>query len=134
MMNLTGGCIFGGMQSLPHTRRTNSSKAQYMYILFFTGYGRPVVKKKKDLFWLLLRDRLSTREILRRRNMFLEDYNCVFCASMPVEESVTHLFLHCPFAQACWATLGLIVPHMLDPFDIVVMFRNQLHCLLHWKS
>jgi hypothetical protein len=85
-------------------------------------------KKRKIFFWLLLRDRLSTREILRRRNMFLEDYNCVFCASMPVEESVTHLFLHCPFAQACWATLGLIVPHMLDPFDIVVMFRNQLHC------
>lgn len=60
--------------------------------------------------------------------MFLEDYNCVFCVSMPTEESVTHLFLECPFAQACWGTLGLVVPMMTPPFDIVVMFRDQLQC------
>lgn len=60
--------------------------------------------------------------------MFLEDYNCVFCAASPTEESVMHLFLACPFAQTCWATLGLMVPHLVDPFDIIVMFRAQLHC------
>jgi len=60
--------------------------------------------------------------------MFLDDYHCVFCTSMPTEESVTHLFLDCPFAQACWATLGLIVPHLQDPFLTVVMFKAQLHC------
>jgi hypothetical protein len=47
---------------------------------------------------------------------------------MPTEEYVTHLFLDCPFAQACWATLGLIAPQMIDPFEIIVLFRNQLHC------
>jgi len=40
--------------------------------------------KRKIFFWLLLRDRLSTRQ-LSRRNIFLEDYN-------------THLFLTYPFA------------------------------------
>ena len=31
--------------------------------------------KRKIFFWLLLKDRLSTRQLLRRRHMFLEDYN-----------------------------------------------------------
>jgi hypothetical protein len=60
--------------------------------------------------------------------MFLEDYNCVFCATSPTEESVTHLFLDCPFAQTCWASLGLLVPQSVDQFDTIVMFRTQLHC------
>jgi hypothetical protein len=60
--------------------------------------------------------------------MFLEDYNCVLCAASPTEESVLHLFLICPFAQNCWASLGLVVPQMMDPFDTIVMLRAQLHC------
>jgi len=36
-------------------------------------------KHKVFFFWLLLKDRLSTRNILRRKNMALESYNCVFC-------------------------------------------------------
>lgn len=35
--------------------------------------------KHKVFFWLLLKDRLSTRSILRRKNMHLESYNCVLC-------------------------------------------------------
>jgi hypothetical protein len=57
-------------------------------------------------FWLLLKDRLSTRELLRRKNMVLEEYNCVLCHSAP-EETLLHLFFHCPFAMACWNFLGL---------------------------
>lgn len=33
------------------------------------------------LFWLVLKDRLSTRALLRRRNMFLPDYIPVFSAT-----------------------------------------------------
>jgi hypothetical protein len=35
--------------------------------------------KHKVFFWLVLRDRLSTRNMLRRRRMHLEDYHCVLC-------------------------------------------------------
>lgn len=35
--------------------------------------------KHKVFFWLLLIDRLSTRQLLRRRNMFLPSYSCVCC-------------------------------------------------------
>lgn len=34
--------------------------------------------KHKIFFWLICKDRLNTRGILRRRNMHPEDYSCVF--------------------------------------------------------
>jgi len=54
--------------------------------------------KHKVFFWLLLRDRLSTRALLRRRNMQLPSYDCA-CCTLDVEETLSHLFLTCPFAQ-----------------------------------
>ena len=61
--------------------------------------------KHKVFFWLLLKDRLSTRGLLRRRNMQLQDYNCVLCNEV-LEETREHLFLQCPYAQECWMRLG----------------------------
>lgn len=54
--------------------------------------------KRKFFFWLFLKDRLSTREILRRRNMELPSYSCVLCF-LNTEESLHHLFMDCPFAR-----------------------------------
>jgi hypothetical protein len=51
-------------------------------------------------FWLLLKDRLSTRYILRRRNQVIPWYECVLC-NLHVEETLKHLFLHCNFARSC---------------------------------
>jgi len=53
-----------------------------------------------------MKDRLNTRNLLRRKNMALDDYNCVVC-SLGTKETLLHLFLDCPFAVYCWATLGL---------------------------
>ena len=57
--------------------------------------------RHKIFFWLLLHDRLSTRNMIKRRNMYLEDYNCALCAE-PTEETRTHLFWDCQFAGCCW--------------------------------
>jgi hypothetical protein len=35
--------------------------------------------KHKVFFWLLLKDRVSTRDILRRRNQPLDIYSCELC-------------------------------------------------------
>lgn len=74
-------------------------------------------ERNKILFWLVLKDRLSARELLRCKNMFLDDYNCVLC-SHGVEESLFHLLFHCPFAMACWNTLNLPIPVGVTPFQI----------------
>ena len=44
----------------------------------------------------------------------------------PNEQGI-HLFLACPFSEACWATLGLIIHQPSDPFGTLESFRHQLH-------
>jgi hypothetical protein len=82
--------------------------------------------KRKVFFWLLLKDRLNTRNLLRRKTMFLEDYNCAICIHS-LEETLQHLFLDCTFATTMWNTLGLNVHYTDDPLDIIVSFRYQLN-------
>lgn len=82
--------------------------------------------KHKVFFWLLAQDRLSTRNILRRKNMHLESFDCVLCDS-PAEEEVDHLFLHCDFAKDCWNLVGLTVPQDQGPFQILESFKDQLN-------
>lgn len=56
--------------------------------------------RHKFFFWLLLRDRLNTRNILRRKRKILDDYNCPLCAAN-TEETFFHLFFQCSFSQWC---------------------------------
>ena len=64
--------------------------------------------KHKVFFWLLLKDRLSTRNLLRRKTMVLDSYECELCNSRQ-EETLEHLFLRCPYAIACWNLINLYV-------------------------
>ena len=82
-------------------------------------------KQKKILFLLVLKDRLSTRALLRGRNMHLSYYNCVFC-TVNVEEYLDHLLFHCPFAMACWYSLDVILPNTNDILIILESIRDQL--------
>jgi hypothetical protein len=62
--------------------------------------------KRKVFFWLVLHDRVSTRALLRRRNMHLPNYSCVLCHLL-VDEDLPHLLFHCPYATACWFSISL---------------------------
>lgn len=85
----------------------------------------PCQPKHKVFFWLILKDRLSTRNLLRRRHMFLEDYNCIVC-NLAVEETLHHLFLDCTFARQCWNLLGINM-HQNSAFpDIVASLKTSL--------
>ena len=81
---------------------------------------------RKVFFCLLLKDWLNTRNLLKHKNISLEDYNCVLCNNS-TEESLHHLFLECPFAMALWNSLGLIICLSANPFKAIVSFRNQLN-------
>lgn len=71
--------------------------------------------KHEVFFWLLIKDRPSTRELLRRKNMLLQDYSCSLCNGS-TEESSTHLFLECSLASQCWAWINIQVDSSLEPF------------------
>ena len=81
--------------------------------------------KHKVFFWLVLKDRISTRELLKRKRMQLPDFTCVLC-NTSTEESLSHLLLECQFARQCWATVNVDVDLELDPFQILQSFKSQL--------
>jgi len=58
--------------------------------------------------------------------MTLESYACEFCGQ-GVEESVNHLFLHCPFAQQCWGMINLIVSDNAGIAENCAAFKIQLN-------
>ena len=56
--------------------------------------------KHNVFFWLLVKDRLSTGNILRRKNIQLESYNCVLFQDQ-IEEIAHHLITR-SFTKNCW--------------------------------
>lgn len=57
--------------------------------------------KIKMFGWLLLMDRLNTRDMLQRRHWHVDDDTCVLCPSN-IHEDIVHLFFSCTFSQRVW--------------------------------
>ena len=63
--------------------------------------------KFKVFCWLLINDRLNTKEMMLRKHWHIEDGpNCVLCQQSVIED-VDHLFFSCEFAKNCWDTIGV---------------------------
>lgn len=64
-----------------------------------------VPSKVESMVWLAILDRLPTKVFLSLRGvLFLaEEIKCVLCGSN--EETVTHLFIHCPWARFVWSAI-----------------------------
>jgi hypothetical protein len=87
-----------------------------------------VLRGHKFFFWILLNDRLNTRNLLKRKNMDLQDYNCILC-TRKVEEDLMHLFFECPFSKWCWR---LVIVHWntsLPPQDMLIRSRRQFNSI-----
>ena len=65
-----------------------------------------------------------------------ETCNCppmtVLCCTLDVEETLSHLFLTCPFAQVCWIKLNVIFVET-DPFMALEEVQNQLQIPFHME-
>ena len=59
--------------------------------------------------------------------MHLNSYNCELC-HLPTKETVTHLFLECPFAKFCWNLINIQIPDKASFPQVNLHFRNQLNC------
>jgi len=88
-------------------------------------WKNPCQPKHKVFFWLLLKDRLGTRNILRRKCMVIDSYNCVLC-NLSTEEVSDHLFLNSQFARQCWNILGISIANNSSFPEIVPSLRNNL--------
>lgn len=68
------GLIFGDLLCSPLVKLTELWWVIERYVVLFTGCGNLHVRtqnKRKFFFWLVLQDRLSTRDILQRKQMIL---------------------------------------------------------------
>jgi hypothetical protein len=64
-----------------------------------------VVLRIKVFAWLLISDRLNTRDMPRRRNWNVtNDYTCVLCHANQTEDWI-HLFFDCNFSRRIWSYL-----------------------------
>lgn len=82
-----------------------------------------VLGKHKFFFWLLLHHRLNTRNLLRRKNRFLDNHTCVLC-QQNVKETPQHLFFTCPFSVRCWQELGIAWDTSLPLMEMITHSRN----------
>lgn len=62
----------------------------------------------KVFIYLLLKDRLLTREVMIYRNFNCTDTQCPLCDT-GILESALHLFFECPFSKAIWDRLSDIL-------------------------
>lgn len=92
-------------------------------------WGSSNLGHHKFFFWLLLRDRLNTRNLLKRKNMALDDYNCVLC-DLGTEETSFHLFFECPFSQNCWSTIPIVWNLNLRPLDMILQARADFDSVI----
>lgn len=61
----------------------------------------------------------------RNENIVMQDYNCPLCDGL-TEESLIHLFIHCPFAIHCWAWINIQIDYTLDLSQVLQSFKEQL--------
>jgi hypothetical protein len=83
--------------------------------------------KHKFFFWLLLHDRLNTRNLLKRKNCTLPSFNCA-TLQCNQEETLAHLFWSCPFAQQCWAVVcPQVISHQQSVLEAFYDIKDTLN-------
>lgn len=90
--------------------------------LFKWMWKSKVQNKHKFFFRLLLRDRLNTRNILRRKHMAMDCYNCVQCVEN-CEETLWHFFFDCHFSLLDF--LGITWDTSLQPPEMILRARED---------
>jgi hypothetical protein len=78
----------------------------------------------KAFFWLLLNDRLNTRNLLWRKRFHIPSVNCVLC-NHDSEETLKHLFFECEFAQSCWTALHIVWDLSLSVLEMIEQQKRQ---------
>ncbi|WVZ94823.1 hypothetical protein U9M48_040667, partial [Paspalum notatum var. saurae] len=75
--------------------------------------------------YMNLKGSTQYKECPSARNMHLASYECVLC-QMSCEETVTHLLIHCPFAEQIWTHFYMFIHDDADPFEDLELIKLQL--------
>jgi hypothetical protein len=94
--------LFSSRQYYKHQNKDIVTPAPFCWI-----WKTKCMPKIKFFSWLLLKDRINTRDILRRRHKHLEEgYHCVLCHTN-TDETLLHLFFECTSSESRWFAIGI---------------------------
>lgn len=94
-------------------------------IVFKWIWKSKYVSKLKVFPWLLLRNWLNTKSMLRRPHYYSgSNRTCVLCQSS-ADETILHLFFTCRFSKLCWQRLGIQWSNSLDTVDLLTHARRN---------
>jgi hypothetical protein len=82
------------------------------------------MSKHKFFFWLLLLDRLNTKDLMLRKNIFVESSECVLCQSED-REYLMHLFFECDFSQNFWLKLRMEWDTEMPLIDMLIEGKQR---------
>jgi hypothetical protein len=75
--------------------------------IFRKLWKRKCLNKQFFFVWLILVDRINTRDMMNRHNWHVASgLNCAVCTAQE-RETKEHLFFNCRFAQRVWSSLGI---------------------------
>lgn len=101
------------------------SRVHFLSRLSFKWMWAPFVGGKyKFFFWLLLKDKFNTQNLLRRKNRHLDDYTCVLC-QQNVKETLIHLFFSYPFSKQSCQILGIFWDVSLAEMEMIALARHN---------
>jgi hypothetical protein len=86
--------IYLGHWKLLNSKRLTSISQEIIWsILCIVGFGLQAVSQNiKVFYWLLLKNRLNTSGLLKRKNMILESCDCELCLFQK-EDKLRHFIL-----------------------------------------
>ena len=108
-----GSIIDSDVWKIPGANGTFRSNKLYKLLRPYSTAPEPfqwiwrscVLPKQKFFFWLLIQDRLNTRDLLTRKQFQIPSKHCVFCDHSHTED-LHHLFFGCQFSKEFWNLLG----------------------------
>lgn len=116
-----GDTIFKSKRSYKALRGTSPPSPVFKWMWNSCCRGR-----HEFFLWLLLRDWLNTRNILRRKRGTLDDYSCPLCTTTN-EETIFHLFFQCSFSQWCWRLLHIRWNLGLPAMEMLIRARRDFN-------
>jgi hypothetical protein len=78
--------------------------------IMITIWSSKTLPKIKVFLWLLMLDRLNTRDLMDRKKWRIDSgLDCSLC-HLSVRETRSHLFFECAFARDCWNSINIQWP------------------------
>ena len=93
-------------------------------VIFKWIWKSPCLSKHKFFFWLMIQDRVNTRDLLTRKNFHVESTSCVLCDDS-VLETMPHLFFSCKFSTEFWEKLGETRETELQLNEMIMEAKNR---------